>query len=190
GEADRARSEASRVLREKEALRERVAALQSAADRAVEAAEAASRDRDETRVAAATMAQRAQQEREGLAEMEGENEGLRVRLQMAEEELRSLVAEADQAREAHVRALKDIRRTAGAERDSHVARVRYELETLRRRARRSVRKERKRSRAYKAQAIEAHQRGQRTRHLLQSRATALAAAAATAGGSGGAAMGA
>lgn len=81
-------------------------------------------------------------------------------------------------------ALKDIRRAAGAERDSHVARVRYELETLRRRARRSVRKERKRSRAYKAQAIEAHQRGQRTRQVLQSRASALALAAAGGGGGG------
>lgn len=48
-----------------------------------------------------------------------------------------------------MRALKDIRRAAGAERDSHVARARHELEALRRRARRSVRKERKRSRAYK-----------------------------------------
>lgn len=89
-----------------------------------------------------------------------------------------------QAREAHVSALKDIRRAAGAERDSHVARVRYELETLRRRARRSVRKERKRSRAYKAQAIEAHQRGQRTRQVLQSRASALALAAVGGGGGG------
>jgi len=92
------------------------------------------------------------------------------------------IAQTKQAGEAHVRALKDIRKAAGAERDSHVARVRHELETLRRRARRSVRKERKRSRAYKAQAIEAHQRGQRTRQLLQARATALAAAAAAGGG--------
>ncbi|CAM9789285.1 unnamed protein product [Pylaiella littoralis] len=163
GDAERAKSEASRVLREKEALRERVAALKSATDRSAEAAEAATRDRDEARVAAATAAQRVQQEREGLAEMEGENGGLRERLQMAEEELEALIAGADQAREAHVRALKDIRRAAGAERDSHVARVRHELETLRRRARKSVRKERKRSRAYKAKAVEAHQRGQRTR---------------------------
>eukprot|EP00903_Cladosiphon_okamuranus_P005510 g5490.t1 len=190
-EAERAKSEASRLLREKEALRQRVAALQTAADRSKEAAETALRERDETRVAAATAAQRAQQEREGLAEMEGENEGLRARLQMAEEELGVLAADADRAGEAHVRALKDIRRAAGAERDSHVARVRHELETLRRRARRSVRKERKRSRAYKAQAIEAHQRAQRARKMVQARATALAAAAAaatttTAGGAGGA----
>ncbi|CBJ30404.1 conserved unknown protein [Ectocarpus siliculosus] len=182
GESERAKSEASRVLREKEALRERVAALQSAADRSEEAAEGAGRERDEARAAAAAAAQRAQRERECLAEVEGENEGLRERLRMAEEELAGLVAEADQAREAHVSALKDIRRAAGAERDSHVARVRYELESLRRRAHRSVRKERKRSRAYKAQAIEAHQRGQRTRQVLQSRASALALAAAGGGG--------
>ena len=95
-EAERAKSEASRVLREKEALRERVAALQSAADRSEEAAEAALRERDEARVAAATAAQRAQQERDGLAEMEGENEGLQARLQMAEDELGVLAAAADQ----------------------------------------------------------------------------------------------
>lgn len=89
-------SEASRVLREKEALRERVAALQSNADRAVEAAGAATRERDEGRLAAAAAAQRAQQEREGLAEAEGEIEGLRVRLQMAEDELAAFVADAHQ----------------------------------------------------------------------------------------------
>lgn len=75
-----------------------MAALQSATDRSVEVAEAAARDRDEARVAAATAAQRVQQEREGLAEMEGENEGLRARLQMAEEELGGLVADADKVR--------------------------------------------------------------------------------------------
>lgn len=98
-EAERAKSEASRVLREKEALRERVAALQAAADRSSEAAEAVARERDEATVAAATAAQRAQQERDGLAEMEGENEGLRTRLQMAEEELGGLAAAADQVKQ-------------------------------------------------------------------------------------------
>ncbi len=97
-EAERAKSEASRLLREKDALRERVAALQSATDRSAEAAEAATRDRNEARMVAATAAQRAQQERERLAEMEGENEGLRTRLQMAEEELGSLAADADEVR--------------------------------------------------------------------------------------------
>lgn len=85
-----------------------------------------------------------------------------------------------QAREAHVRALTEIRRAATAERDSRVSRVRHELESLRRHARRSVRKERKRSRAYKAQAIEAHKRGLRARHVLQARASAIEAAAAAA----------
>lgn len=84
--------------------------------------------------------------------------------------------EMKQAREAHVRALKDIKRAACAERDSHVARVRHELETLRHRARRTVHKERKRSRAYKAQAIEAHKRGLRARHALQARASAATVA--------------
>lgn len=79
-------------------------------------------------------------------------------------------------RETHVRALKDLRRAAGAERDTHVARVRHELETLRGRARRTVRKERKRSRAYKAQAIEVHRRSTRARQVLQARVTAMAAA--------------
>lgn len=96
GDADRARSEASRVLREKEALRERVAGLQSAADRAAEATEAAVRERDEARLEAAAASRRAQQEREGLAEIEGENEGLRARLQMAEEDVSLLASEADQ----------------------------------------------------------------------------------------------
>lgn len=73
-----------------------MSALQSPADRSKEAVEAAFRERDEARVAAATAAQRAQQEREGLAEKEGENEGLRARLQMAEEELGVLAAAADQ----------------------------------------------------------------------------------------------
>lgn len=73
-----------------------MAALQSATDRSAEVAEAATRDRDEARLAVATAAQRVHQEREGLAEMEGENEGLRARLQMAEEELGALVADADQ----------------------------------------------------------------------------------------------
>lgn len=100
-EAERAKSEASRLLREKEALRERVAALQSATDRSAAAAEAATRDRDEARMVAATAAQRAQQERERLAEMEGENEGLRTRLQMAEEELGSLAADADEVHILH-----------------------------------------------------------------------------------------
>lgn len=70
--------------------------LQSATDRAAEAVEAAARDRDEAKVAAATALQRAQQERGGLAEAEGENEGLRARLQMAEEEMAGLTADADQ----------------------------------------------------------------------------------------------
>ncbi|CAM9159615.1 unnamed protein product [Laminaria digitata] len=176
-DAELAKSEASRTLREKEALRERVAMLQSATDRAAEAAEAAARDRDEARVAAATAGQRAQQERDGLAEAEGENEGLRARLQMAEEEMAALAADADQARHSHLRALKDIKRAAGVERDSHVASVQFELEAFRRRAGRSIRKERKRSRAYKAQALEAHKRGLRARHVLETRANAMAAAA-------------
>lgn len=98
GDADRAKSEACRVLREKEALRERVAALQSATDRAGEVAETAERVRDEARLAAAAAAQRMQQEGERLAETEGENEGLRTRLQMAEEELAGLVDDANQVR--------------------------------------------------------------------------------------------
>lgn len=84
------------MLREKEALRESVAALQLTTDRATEASEAATRDRDEAKLAAAAAAQRAQQEREVLAEAEGENEGLRTRLQMSEEELAAVVADADQ----------------------------------------------------------------------------------------------
>eukprot|EP00904_Undaria_pinnatifida_P009883 jgi/Undpi1/6024/HiC_scaffold_2.g01298.m1 len=176
-DADLAKSEASRTLREKEALRERVAMLQSATDRAAEAAEEVARDRDEARLAVATAGQRVQQERDGLAEAEGENEGLRARLQMVEGEMAGLVAEADQARRNHLRALKEIRRAAGVERDSHVASVQFELEAFRRRAGRSIRKERKRSRAYKAQAIEAHKRGLRARHVLETRANAMTAAA-------------
>lgn len=70
--------------------------LQSATDRAAEAAEEVARDRDEARLAVATAGQRVQQERDGLAEAEGENEGLRARLQMVEGEMAGLVAEADQ----------------------------------------------------------------------------------------------
>lgn len=81
------------------------------------------------------------------------------------------------ARRNHLRALKEIRRAAGVERDSHVASVQFELEAFRRRAGRSIRKERKRSRAYKAQAIEAHKRGLRARHVLETRANAMTAAA-------------
>lgn len=77
-------------------MRERVAALQSATDRANEAREAADRDRDEAKLAAAAAAQKAQQERDKLAEIEGESEGLRARLQMADEEIAVLVADADQ----------------------------------------------------------------------------------------------
>lgn len=72
--------------------------LQSAADRAAEVAETAERARDEARLAAAAGAQRTQQEGERLAEAEGEIEGLRARLQMAEEELAGLVDDADQVR--------------------------------------------------------------------------------------------
>lgn len=79
-----------------------MAALQTAADRSKEAAEAAFRERDEARVAATTAAQRARQEREGLAELEGENEGLRARLQMAEEELGVLAADAHQVCSSYV----------------------------------------------------------------------------------------
>lgn len=111
-DADLAKSEASRTLREKEALRERVAMLQSATDRAAEAAEAAARDRDEAKVAAATAGQRAQQERDELAEAEGENEGLRARLQMAEEEMAGLAADADQVGRRGELALRRLRGSA------------------------------------------------------------------------------
>ncbi|CAM9723282.1 unnamed protein product, partial [Ascophyllum nodosum] len=179
GEVERAQSEACRILREKEAMRERVAALQSATDRAVEAGEATARGRDEAKLEVAAAVQRAQQDRDKLAEAEGEIEGLRTRLQMTEEEIAALVADADQVRETHVRALKDIKRAARRDRESHVARVRSELESLRRRASRSVRKERKRSRAYKQQAIEAHRRGLRARQVLQARVAAMAVTTAS-----------
>lgn len=54
------------------------------------------RERDEVTLAVATAAQRMRVEREERAEIEGENEGLRTRLQMAEEEFASLLAETDQ----------------------------------------------------------------------------------------------
>lgn len=98
GDADRAKSEASRVLREKEALRERVAALQSAADRATEATETMAHARDQVKLEAMTAASKAQQERDKLVEAEDEIDGLRTRVQMLEEEFALLTAEADQVR--------------------------------------------------------------------------------------------
>lgn len=76
-----------------------MAALQSAADRAAETADAATRERDEARLEAASASQRVQHEREGLAELQGENEGLRARLLMEEEEIAALAGEADQVGE-------------------------------------------------------------------------------------------
>lgn len=56
------------------------------------------RERDEARLAAAAATQRTQQERDTRAEVEGENEGLRMRLQMMEKEMAILAGEADQVR--------------------------------------------------------------------------------------------
>ena len=84
-------------------MRERVAALQSATDRAVEAGEATARGRDEAKLEVAAAVQRAQQDRDKLAEAEGEIEGLRTRLQMTEEEIAALVADADQVPRARLK---------------------------------------------------------------------------------------
>lgn len=56
------------------------------------------RERDEARLTTVAAAQRTQQERDALAEVEGENEGLRMRLQAMEEEIAVLAGEADQVR--------------------------------------------------------------------------------------------
>lgn len=56
------------------------------------------RERDEARLAAVAASQRTQQERDATAEVEGENEGLRTRLQMMEKDMAILAGEADQVR--------------------------------------------------------------------------------------------
>lgn len=67
-------------------------------DDTLQAAEAVARARDEALLTASAASQRAQQERDGLAEVEGENDGLRARLQLMEEEIAALATEADHVR--------------------------------------------------------------------------------------------
>ncbi|CAM9127504.1 unnamed protein product [Choristocarpus tenellus] len=167
GDAERAVSETSRALREKEALRERVSVLQVATDKAVAAAADASVERDEARLLAAAAEAKAATAVEELARVEEEGEVTQDHLRAAEEELAGLSLEADQAHEAQIRTLKELKCGASEERDAHAARCKQELDTLRKRARRAVRKERKKSHAYKAQAIEAHRRGVKARQALR-----------------------
>ncbi|CAM9941955.1 unnamed protein product [Discosporangium mesarthrocarpum] len=162
-EAERAQSDATRVSRDKEALRERVAALASAQERSAAAAAEAAGERDEARVAVAREAQRAAAAEEEVLRAEADADGLRERLREVEEEMATMVVNANLARQAQIKALKELKGEATKDREAHATRCEEELEGLRRRARKALRKERKKSRVYKAKAIEAHGKTLRAR---------------------------
>ncbi|KAG5178485.1 hypothetical protein JKP88DRAFT_328851 [Tribonema minus] len=181
--ADAVKSEAARLLREKQALLQRVTLSQTSLEKAKMENATVKQQLDEERRKHELTQIRLKDVQAAAAAAEAEAEHLTTAVHRGEDEMAAAAAEAERLRDAHVSALRSLRAQTAKDAAAAAARAEAAASTLRK----AIKQARRRAHKYKALALDAQ--GKITAARRQLALQAVAAAHQNHGGSGGADIG-